>query len=795
MPFTVRCKACSSSFAIPDEIWDKRVRGRLATLKCRSCKAEIEVDGTKPSLSQHPSSAPVSPADATDAGASFTTGSASSNQTPLTAKAGEGPASAKASEAASSIGSTGSREPILGVKPVAKAAEDVAAADLGWSMVPPAAELQSVGLSVGSGLAKDPKQTRSGAAARTAVAATTPSPEVQAAHAKAPVETDSDSAYQTNRSVTATKATKSVSATTQTKQTTASITTSAQPKQQTPKASDSAFVSNVITPASTATVANKSTTPALKAETRERAATAPTAAPVPAPSESEPSLADLWVVSYGDEDDRELTEKQIAAELVRGNITLSTIVWHEGMPEWMPISGVDALAKYVPAPKPGARSFKQSSAKSQPRSAVPQPASSTVGKSPGTTSAASTGSTTPRQAAATTNREPKSPLNARREAKSSPTIAEPAATQAPTLSRKPTPPPLPKSGVSHERPFEAEALNDALDEPDHETGASLVDPSAAKSGTRPPALPRRTQARPSPASPWDEPETEPVEDVFTSAPDVGAFRVASNEPRVSGSVSDASLTHPSPLATSAAVAPAGETFSAGATSAPATTPGKVSFPPPKPVQTATSTVMRTEASTGSNLISDEEFLAMQRRLPKWAIPVAMVAALVAIAGVVYLLQAKEELPPLPVAPVIVPTSVATANRRSAADPPSTTRASTSVVTPPAGSIGPTSNEKDFAKLFAQSVGNATGGFDPKAAESAAASALEAASRCRYAPDVPGRAQVVVTFATSGQVLSIQVAPPHTKTATGTCIVAALQPVKITPFQGRPGRLTLSVPLR
>src|SRR5512138_103853 len=52
MPYSVRCKACSSAFAIPDEIWDKRVRGRVATLKCRACRAEIQVDGTKEGVTQ-----------------------------------------------------------------------------------------------------------------------------------------------------------------------------------------------------------------------------------------------------------------------------------------------------------------------------------------------------------------------------------------------------------------------------------------------------------------------------------------------------------------------------------------------------------------------------------------------------------------------------------------------------------------------------------------------------------------------------------------------------------------------
>src|SRR5215510_430839 len=45
MPFEVRCKACNHALKIPDEIYDRRVRGRLAILACKRCKAPIEIDG------------------------------------------------------------------------------------------------------------------------------------------------------------------------------------------------------------------------------------------------------------------------------------------------------------------------------------------------------------------------------------------------------------------------------------------------------------------------------------------------------------------------------------------------------------------------------------------------------------------------------------------------------------------------------------------------------------------------------------------------------------------------------
>ncbi len=48
MPFSVACDACGATFKLPDDIYERRVAGRLVSLKCKKCKASITVDGTKP---------------------------------------------------------------------------------------------------------------------------------------------------------------------------------------------------------------------------------------------------------------------------------------------------------------------------------------------------------------------------------------------------------------------------------------------------------------------------------------------------------------------------------------------------------------------------------------------------------------------------------------------------------------------------------------------------------------------------------------------------------------------------
>lgn len=45
MAHSVSCGVCNATFSIPDDVWEKRVEGQLATLKCRQCKAPIQIDG------------------------------------------------------------------------------------------------------------------------------------------------------------------------------------------------------------------------------------------------------------------------------------------------------------------------------------------------------------------------------------------------------------------------------------------------------------------------------------------------------------------------------------------------------------------------------------------------------------------------------------------------------------------------------------------------------------------------------------------------------------------------------
>src|SRR5262249_11363334 len=48
MAFGVTCPTCGKAFSVTDEIYERKVKGRVVTIKCKQCQAGIRVDATKP---------------------------------------------------------------------------------------------------------------------------------------------------------------------------------------------------------------------------------------------------------------------------------------------------------------------------------------------------------------------------------------------------------------------------------------------------------------------------------------------------------------------------------------------------------------------------------------------------------------------------------------------------------------------------------------------------------------------------------------------------------------------------
>lgn len=69
----------------------------------------------------------------------------------------------------------------------------------------------------------------------------------------------------------------------------------------------------------------------------------------PATDTSEDEASALWLVSFSDDDDRELRPPQIAEALRLGEINAETIVWRQGADDWLPLAQVPALAKLLSA--------------------------------------------------------------------------------------------------------------------------------------------------------------------------------------------------------------------------------------------------------------------------------------------------------------------------------------------------------------------------------------------------------------------------------------------------------------
>jgi cytoskeletal protein RodZ len=47
MAFEVNCPKCSARFTLPDDLYERKVKGRVVTVRCRKCQADISVNGTQ----------------------------------------------------------------------------------------------------------------------------------------------------------------------------------------------------------------------------------------------------------------------------------------------------------------------------------------------------------------------------------------------------------------------------------------------------------------------------------------------------------------------------------------------------------------------------------------------------------------------------------------------------------------------------------------------------------------------------------------------------------------------------
>src|SRR5688572_33148984 len=48
MAFPITCPTCGKAFTLADDIYEKKVAGKVVSIKCRQCQSGIRIDATQP---------------------------------------------------------------------------------------------------------------------------------------------------------------------------------------------------------------------------------------------------------------------------------------------------------------------------------------------------------------------------------------------------------------------------------------------------------------------------------------------------------------------------------------------------------------------------------------------------------------------------------------------------------------------------------------------------------------------------------------------------------------------------
>ncbi len=510
-----------------------------------------------------------------------------------------------------------------------------------------------------------------------------------------------------------------------------------------------------------------------------------------------------WIVTFGEDDDREFTPRQLREAIAMGRIQGSALVWRDGMDEWVALRTVEEFASaFGPRPAAGAA----------PESPAPSDADGT----------ADSELTAPLDADAVPDaddgsgaREPVAPAEHDRNPSS---IPAPQAVALPGARPGLTPPPKPaardaQAGPPRQSPAaeaqptaraapsggEAGAIQDLFSVESIPPVAVLTDsevlslppsrpargpsprviiPRAARVPTdaeRPPlpaaAMPP-TAVAPAPAIPdggfdVDVTDADGLPDAVDVALDDGPAAARADDGERSGRWRPGWLA----LGGAAGVALVASgllLMGARDRARDAATPaGEGRVGATDPVAPAPSGAVRRETQ------DDQPAAATTRRenadaAPPAAPPPAAPSEPADVRAGSPAAATVRGIPGGSVAPAAPVTATGTADR-------SQPRAATGARSTPVATAAPTP---------------AGAPFDRAAAASALTAASASASSCRRGADPSGTATVTVTFAPSGRVTSVNVAgPPFAGTATGGCIATTLRRATVPPFSG--GHVTVS----
>jgi hypothetical protein len=496
------------------------------------------------------------------------------------------------------------------------------------------------------------------------------------------------------------------------------------------------------------------------------------AAPQPAPAAPAAAPEEpLWAVDYPDGQDREFTTAEVIAELERGAIGGATLVWRDGMAEWLELSQVPELAgdlarleakkKAEAARAAAAEAAKAAAAKAAAAKAAAKAAPVHKPRAPMATAVGLAGLSETPKPKATQPSSPELVTPPRATQPSGSDLATPRAAQAssPELLQ---PRAAQTSSPELFKPRAAQTSSPELLEPRSASAPVVPKPPVSPAMAPPPApLPLPMGAPPPPPTP------------------ANPFAVAPSLPLP-----------PQELPTPPLPASVAKVVSRPPNQQPA-------FPAASP------TPMAASFATGPALVSDHATVEWPQAKSKVPLIVGLLVAVVVIIGLVLLLRGSDPPPPpstpisaLPAAPSPGSMSPTGSPTRAAQPGSDTATGSDPVVAAPDPGATPGAG---FAELFAAGARKAeskgatvapTARFDAAATKAPLAEAAAQAQACKQSGGPTGKVTVVVTFDPSGKVSGASITDaPFAGTPTATCISAALKRATIAPFSGLPGTVS------
>jgi hypothetical protein len=503
-------------------------------------------------------------------------------------------------------------------------------------------------------------------------------------------------------------------------------------------------------------------------------------------------------VDYPDGQDREFTTAEIIGELERGAIDGATLVWREGMSEWLELKNVPELARELRKLETTQRAAPltlkraEASGAEAVRMHQPRPPQPTVtGLAPaepleGRPKASPQAATSNGQPVRRTATLPSSPEAIKARASLLPRDEITPAERTPVVEVQPPRQARPSLASETEEltptKMMARPVIAGLAQPMARAPQPAPAPLPAPKAPVPPAAAPRAAAPPTPPPPE---ATAPPAAVLPSpplplAPPPTPPLAAPPTPPLPESVTKAMSQPPAPVFPSAPASVRTPAHAAAQQPLPAFAEAGVEFP---------------KAKSRAPLVA------------------AAAVILIAIVVAIVMLTGKPDTAPAgsPTPPAAALEAKQDPVTREPAPEPAAEPAERATPTEAPGAAphaqAPTSGQPeatpgaDFAELFAAGARKAESKgasvapaqrFDPASTRAALNRAVGEAVACKEPGGPAGKVTVVVTFEPSGKVSTANVTePPFAGTATGNCISAAFKRATIDPFSGLPGTVSKS----